>query len=82
MQQLALGFWPKSRHTRGLGQHRQARAKIGGQELTYHAVLLQGRGDWAFYNSVIDFPSWSNKKHMLEVQGLQGCGFWLQGGWQ
>ena len=39
MQQLALGFWPKSRHTREAWDNTdKARAKIGGQELTYHAA--------------------------------------------
>ena len=63
MQQLALGFWPKSRHTgQAWASTDKARAKICGQELTYHAAVLQGRGDWALYNSVIDVPSWSNTK--------------------
>ena len=79
MQQLALGFffWPRSRHTgEAWASADKARAKTGGQELTYHAALLQGRGDWALYNYVIYFPNWSNtKKHMLEAQSFQGWGF-------
>ena len=80
MEHAAAGtglVWPKSRHTekKAWASTDKARAKRGGQELTYHAALLQGRGDWAFYNSVLDFASWSNKKRMLEVQSFQGWGF-------
>jgi hypothetical protein len=76
MQQLALGFWPKSRHTgQAWASTDKDRAKRGGQELTYHAALLQGRGDWAFYNSVLDFPSWSNKHICWKCKASKGGAF-------
>ena len=76
MQQLALDFWPKSRHTgEAWASTGKARAKSGGQELTYHAALLQGRRNWAFYNSVHDFPQMVKHTHMLEVQGSKGGAF-------
>ena len=76
MQQLALGFWPKSRHTGpAWASTDKGRAKIGGQELTYHAALFQGRGDWAFYNSGIDFPSWPNKNICWKRRASKGGAF-------
>lgn len=76
MQQLALGTWPMSRHTgEAWASTDKARSKRGGQKLTYHAALLQCRGDWAFYNSVFDFPSWSSKNICWKCRASKGGAF-------
>ena len=65
-------FWLKPRHTReGWASTDKAKAKIGGQELTYHAALLQGKGEWAFYNSL---PQLVKQTRMLESAGLPRVG--------
>ena len=76
MQQLALGRWPTSRHTgEAWASTDKARSKRGGLGLTYHAALLQFRGDWAFYNSVLDFPSWSSRHMCWKCRASKGGPF-------
>ena len=63
-------------HKGGLGQHRQGRVhKRCSGGLTYHAALLQFRGDWAFYNSVLDFPSWSSRHICWKCRASKGGPF-------
>ena len=76
MQQLALGRWPTTRHTgEAWANADKARSKKGGLGLTYHAALLQFRGDWAFYNSVLDFPSWSSRHMCWKCRASKGGPF-------
>lgn len=63
MKQLALGVWPSMRldGTAWL-QSDLKRSKLGGNKLSFSAVLLQIRGDWMFYKQVFNFPSWNAKR--------------------
>jgi hypothetical protein len=56
MQVLLGGFHPRHRHDGGPLQ--PTRKKLAGKKLGFQGVLLQARGDWAWYNQVFQFPSW------------------------
>jgi hypothetical protein len=58
MQILLGGHHPQERHDGAPLD--PARAKQVGRKLGFHAVLLQARGDWQWYNQVFRFPSWSS----------------------
>ena len=62
MRHLLLGVWPSKRHDgQPWEKTDRSRARKGGQELGFHAGLLQVRGDWLFYKLVFDFPQWTSK---------------------
>jgi len=63
MRHLLMGVWPSKRHDGQPWQKKndKKRASTGGQDLGFYAGLLQGRGDWAFYKLVFDFPQWTSK---------------------
>lgn len=53
------GRWPTARHdgTEWLPSDRH-RQKQGGQRLSCRSLLVEVRGDWAFFKSVFSFPGW------------------------
>jgi len=56
---LLGGHHPDTRHDRGpLDAPRAGKA---GQPLGFQGVLLQARGDWAWFNQVFSFPNWNAK---------------------
>lgn len=76
MRHLMLGTFPSARHDgapwiikcQGAGLRGQwgcsdrSRAQQSGKPFSMVAALIQVRGDWAFYKSVFDFPSWSGRQ--------------------
>ena len=57
MQILFGGLHPRERHDGAPLD--PARAKLAGRSLGFHALLMQARGDWQWYNQVFQFPSWA-----------------------
>jgi hypothetical protein len=55
-----LGRYPTTRHdgTDWLPSDRK-RSKQGGQPLFCRSLLMEVRGDWAFFKSVFSFPGWN-----------------------
>jgi len=60
MKCLALGSYPRRRHDGTPWQDTdRSRASLAGERLPLRACLVQARGDWEFYKSVLGFPSWA-----------------------
>lgn len=82
MKVLCSGIMPSCRHD---GQEWissdktrqpkiQNRAKCSGLPIGLKAILVQIRGDWAFYKSVFNFPSWSSDKICWLCQATRKIG--------
>ena len=58
-----LGKSPKVRHDGSAWKPSdKARSQLGGQDLGARSLLVQIRGDWAWYKQVFAFPAWSNQQ--------------------
>ena len=58
MLALLDGHHPRQRHDQGpLDDLRVSRA---GRPLGFHGVLMQARGDWAWFNQVLNFSNWNS----------------------
>lgn len=59
----ALGVFPSSRHDGEAWMPEDARRRaLGGKPLGARALLVELRGDWAFYKQVLRLPGWSENK--------------------
>ena len=65
MRCLLAGSWPSARHDQaqwlGTDKARAARGRKK-EALGCHALLLQVRGDWAWYKALFGFKGWASKE--------------------
>jgi hypothetical protein len=62
MQCFVTGVFPSKRHDgQPFSKQENWRAKMAGKPLGVCGVLVQIRGDWAFYKSTFNLPSWSSE---------------------
>ena len=56
---MCAGQWPTARHddTPWIASDKSRKARGG--SLGFHALLVQARGDWAWFKQLFSFPSWS-----------------------
>ena len=58
-----LGTYPRSRHDgKNWGPTDHKRRKLAGKALGFQAVCVECRADWAWYQSVLRFPQWSENE--------------------
>ena len=70
MSILFGGLNPTRRHDQApLDDKRSWKA---GRPLGFHGVLLQARGDWAWFNQVFNFPHWNAKALCWRCKATQG----------
>ena len=62
MRCLLAGSWPSARHDQAqwLGTDKARAARGRKEALGCHALLLQVRGGWAWYKSLIGFKGWAS----------------------
>ena len=59
----------------GLGQHRQVQVQMMWSGVGLPCCPPSVRGDWAVYNSVLDFPSWSIRHICWRCRASKGGPF-------
>ena len=75
MIQLLHGKMPSVRHDGAdFTSSDASRKKLVGKAIPLKAVLVQVRGDWAFYKGVFNFPAWSNEMCCWLCRATKGKG--------
>ena len=60
---LTIGLYPTVRHDRSPWTARdRSRSEKHGGDLGFNGVLMQARGDWAWFRELFGFPSWSSNR--------------------
>jgi len=85
-KQLFAGVWPQERHDGSpwLPSDKSRQKRIG--KLGFHGLLIQARGDWAWYKQLFSFPSWAAKHICWQCGANTGdkdyTQFGLQAAWR